>query len=330
MQNLIKISTIILLSYFLTGCSNKTLTVRTLYPSEIDREKVNSIKIERLQNDDISQTENIADRIANKVVDNQRVFTLKNDIFGTDAILNGEVINSSLNISNYHKEEIDYARCRFYRYDERNRRGDCIQYEIRFIPCERRDYNVSTNIRLIKPIENRIIFSKRYDRSNYENICFDHPYYGYNQRPQADARAVNSQLGSDIANEMINDISPHYVYFNIEIIEELDDDNPIYTKDHKNRFEYIVKLMIAKNLDLAKTQLEVLGQELGFRSFEVNYNLALIYEAYGELARANNLYTQTRLITQNMDYLKLVNDGINRTSINIEEKIKAKSQLPTK
>ena len=31
-----------MLSYFLTGCSNKTLTVRTLYPSEIDREKVNN------------------------------------------------------------------------------------------------------------------------------------------------------------------------------------------------------------------------------------------------------------------------------------------------
>ena len=329
MKNLIKISTILVLSYFLTGCSNKTLTVRTLYPSEIDREKVNSIKIDRLQNDDISQTENIADRIANKFVDNQRVFTLKNDIFGTDAILNGEVINSSLNISNYSRQDVDYARCRLYRYDERYRRGDCIEYEIRFVPCERRDYNVSTVIRLIKPVENRVIFSKRYDRSNYENICFDHPYYGYNQRPPVDARVVNSQLASDIANEIINDISPHYVYFNVAIIEELDD-NPMYTKDQKNRFEYIVKLMIAKNLDLAKTQLEVLGQELGFRSFEVNYNLALIYEAYGELARANNLYTQTRLLTQNMDYLKLVNDGINRTSINIEEKIKAKSQLPFK
>ena len=329
MKNLIKILIILLISYFITGCSNKTLTVRTLYPSDIEKEKVNSIKIERLQNDDINQTKNIADRIANKFIDNQRVFTLKNDIFGTDAILNGEVINSSLNISNYHREEIDYSRCRFYAYDERNRRNDCIRYEIRFIPCERRDYNVSTNIRLIKPIENRIIFSKRYDRSNYENICFDHPYYGYNQRPPVDARVVNSQLASDIANEIINDISPHYVYFNVAIIEELDD-NPMYTKDQKNRFEYIVKLMIAKNLDLAKTQLEVLGQELGFRSFEVNYNLALIYEAYGELARANNLYTQTRLLTQNMDYLKLVNDGINRTSVNIEEKIKAKSQLPIK
>lgn len=121
---------------------------------------------------------------------------------------------------------------------------------------------------------------------------------------------------------------PHYVYFNINIIEELDDENPIYTKDQKNRFENIVNLIEDTNLDIAKSGLETLDKELNGKSFEVIYNLALIYEAYGKLEIANKLYNQAKALTLNIEYLDLINYGINRTSINLEEKIKAKSQLP--
>ncbi|MCG3716740.1 hypothetical protein L5F64_14210, partial [Aliarcobacter butzleri] len=74
--------------------------------------------------------------------------------------------------------------------------------------------------------------------------------------------------------------------------------------------------------------LESLNQELQGKSFEVLYNLALIYEATNNLQIANNLYNQARTLTFNVKDLDLINYGISRTNLNLEEKIKAKSQLP--
>ncbi|NCB12744.1 MAG: hypothetical protein EOM78_14065, partial [Erysipelotrichia bacterium] len=112
------------------------------------------------------------------------------------------------------------------------------------------------------------------------------------------------------------------------IIEELNENNLSYTKEQRKRFENIVELISNTNLDIAKTQLEILDKELNQNSFEVIYNLALIYEALGKLQIANNLYNEAKMKTTNIEYLDLINYGINRTNLNLEEKIKAKSQLP--
>ena len=71
-----------------------------------------------------------------------------------------------------------------------------------------------------------------------------------------------------------------------------------------------------------------MDNEFAGKSFEVVYNLALIHEAYNQLQVANQLYNEARGLTLNTEYLELVNFGISRTSRNLEEKIKAKSQLP--
>ncbi|MDY3199569.1 MAG: hypothetical protein RBQ84_01290 [Arcobacter sp.] len=332
MKNLFQIFLLIFLSYFLSGCSAKKLTVRTLHPSKIEKEKINTVLVERFRNDDVNQTISLKNKIANKIVDNQRVFTLKNDIFGTDAIITGEVLNSSVAFQTYYRNEIDYSRCRFYRYDEKSKTKHCIEYAIRYIPCENRTYNVTTNIQVIKPINNSVIFSKTYDKSSYETECYDRPPYSFPYFPHTrlsfDKHRINSQIADEIASDILDDISPHYVYFNINIIEELDDENLIYTKEQRNRFENIVNLIEDTRLDIAKAELEILDKELNQKSFEVIYNLALIYEAYGKLEIANNLYNQAKTLTSNVEYLDLINYGINRTNINLEEKIKAKSQLP--
>ena len=71
-----------------------------------------------------------------------------------------------------------------------------------------------------------------------------------------------------------------------------------------------------------------MDKELNGQSFEINYNLALIYEASNQLEMANKLYRNAKTLTLDIKYLDLIDYGINRTSINLEEKIKAKSQLP--
>lgn len=330
MKLLLNIS-ILSLIFLFNGCASK-ITIKALQSSKIEKEKINSIKVERFRNDDINQTESLANKIANKVVDNKRVFTLKNDIFGTDAILTGEVLQSSATYNVYYRNEVDFSRCRYYRYDERTRVKQCMEYYIRYIPCEAKEYNVTTAITLIKPINNQIIFSKTYSSNTSDNVCYDRYFYDYPYMPahltaHSDKFRVNSQLADSISNAILDDISPHYIYFDVEIMEELND-NPIYTKTQKQRFEDSVALMEKGNLDLAKYNLESLNQELQGKSFEVLYNLALIYEATNNLQIANNLYNQARTLTFNVKDLDLINYGISRTNLNLEEKIKAKSQLP--
>lgn len=309
---------------FLSGCSSKRLTIKSLHPSKIENEKINTITIQRFYRDDVNQTTSIANKIANKTVDNKRIFTLKDNIFGTDAILSGDVINSSINVYAYFRTQTDYTRCRFYRYDDRNRTRECIEYRIFEIPCEKREYNVTTNVILTKPVTNNTIFSKTYDKSSFEDICFDHHTY----RTFPDKYRVNSQIADDIASDVLDDISPHYVYYDIEIIDELDDNTIAFSKDQEKRFEKAVELILSKNLDLAKNELERLDNEFAGKSFEVLYDLALINEAFNQLQVANQLYNEARNLTFDVKYLDLVNFGINRTNKNLENKIKAKSQLP--
>ena len=314
------------ISVFISACSTKSLTIKSLHPSKIEKEKIYTVKVDRFYRDDVNQTISLENAIANKVIDHRNVFLLKNNDFGTDAVVTGDVLNSSVRYNTYYRSEVDYSRCRYYRYDDRNRSRHCMEYVIRQIPCENREYNVTTNINIIKPITNEVIFSKTYDKSSYDNVCFDRPYPFY--RTTTDIFRINSQIAEQISQDIVDDMSPHYVYYNINIIEELDDNNKIYTKEHIKRFEKAVDLLVNKYLDLAKIEFESLHKELASQSFEITYNLALIYEASNQLEIANQLYTKAKTLTLDIKYLDLINYGINRTSVNLEEKIKAKSQLP--
>ena len=63
---------------FISGCSSKRLTIKALHPSKIETEKIYTIKVDRFYRDDVDQTRSLENKIANKIIDNQRVFLLKN------------------------------------------------------------------------------------------------------------------------------------------------------------------------------------------------------------------------------------------------------------
>jgi hypothetical protein len=322
--NIFLITFILLLS----GCSTKKLTVKTLYPSQIENEKIHTIKVQPFYRDDINLTTNLENKISNKYIDNKKIFTLTQNNLSTDAILSGEISNSSLDFHPYYRTETDFSRCKYYRYDDKNRTKECIEYRTRMIPCEKREYNVTANIKLIKPTENTILFSKTYDKSNFDDICFDRHPYNISYNDSKDKYRVNSLLADDIASDILDDISPHYIYYDLEIIDELDSNTLAFTKEQENKFEKIVEFIESKNLDLAKTALEKLDEEFKEKSFEVKYNLALVYEAYNQLSTANELYHKARALTLDIKKLELVNFAIGRTHKNLEARNKAKIQLP--
>jgi len=329
MQNIYKSILFLLFLFLITGCSSKKLTIKSLHPSKIPNEKIYSVYVEDFVNDDIYQSLKIQSKLTNKLIDGKNVFRVTNNFQNVDAIIQGTT-SSTLNYSTYYQEEIDYKRCRYYRH-ENNKKGKrtkkCVEYFVRLIPCENREYNVETNLRLLKQNTNEILFAKTYNKSRNIRQCFRYHYYPYHIIPR-DKREINTKLAALIADEFIDDISPHYEYWDVYIIEELDKNSLSFTDDQEERFEKAVELLENRHLDIAKIEFEKLNTEFQSKSFEVIYNLALINEAYNKLENARNLYIMAKTLTTNIDYLDLIKYAINRTNMNLEEKIKAKSQLP--
>ncbi len=330
MKNLLNIFILILSSIFFAACTPK-ITIQALEPSKISSQKVNIVAISNIKNDNLNQTHSIATAITNKIIDNKNVFTLQNNPIGVDAVINGEIINSSATYDVYYEEDIDYSRCRYFRYDEKTRTKHCLQYDIRYTPCEARYYNVTTALSLINPETNKIIFSKTYDKSSKDNICYDRyfsysPFFPSHLNAQNDSFKVNSQIAFEIAKDFVNDISPNYIYFNVELIDELKD-NKIYTKEQKNRFKTSVSYLENKNFDISLRILEELDIELNGKSYEIAYNLGVIFEARNELEIANKLYLAAKDLVVDIEHRNLIDYAINRTNINLQNKIKAKSQL---
>jgi hypothetical protein len=194
---------------------------------------------------------------------------------------------------------------------------------------------VKTQVQILNDRE-KILFSKIYQKSKkikqcYPNHNYFNPYYGHIPSYISQDRneyEINSQLAKDIADEIIQDISPHYIYQNITIIEELEEENSIYSEKLKKEFENIVELLDNGNINISQTKLHRLNMQVNRKSYEILYNLALTYEANNELLKAKNYYIEAKEVCNNKDNLNLINIAINRTQTNLENKIKAKSQLP--
>ncbi len=326
MGNIYKSILFLLFLVLLSACSSKKLTVKSLHPSKIPNEKIYSLYVEDFVNDDIYQSLKIQSKLANKTIQGKKVFRVLNDYQNVDAIVQGS-LNSTLNYSIYYEEEIDYRRCRYYRHEGKKRTKKCMKYYVRVIPCENREYAVQTNLKLLRRNTNEILFAKTYNKSQNIQECFRYHYYPYHTIPR-DKREVNTRLAALIADEFLDDVSPHYEYWDISIIEELNENSLVFTDEQSNRFEKIVKLMEKRNLDLSLDALNKLDQEFENKSYEVIYNMALIYEVKANLFKANELYNKAKYLVKDLDHLSLINNGILRTKTNLEEKIKAKSQLP--
>jgi tetratricopeptide (TPR) repeat protein len=322
---------LILFAFLIAGCIGKHLTVKSLHPSLIPDKKIHNIILEDFEYDNINQANYIEEKLVNKTVDGQRVFNLQATYENIDAIVTGKILESSMYYDFYYDEGIDYRRCGRYEYKNGKKTNKCLKHRIRRIPCEKRDYRVKTKIDVLDKNE-RVIFSKIYTKSKFIDKCYrhkhfyPHPYY-YNRLDINRAKySINSNLAQEIAQEAINDISPHYIYRKITIIDKLEDKK--YSESINKEFEDTIKLLDNGTIHISQTRLYELNKKLDFSSYEVLYNLALTYEALNSLEKARNYYIEAKSVCKNIDDLPLIQNAINRMQRNLIDKIKAKSQLP--
>ena len=320
MLKFLKIVLLFIIVLIFSACSTK-ITVKSLHPSKIENEKINKVFVDRFYNDNINQTAVIEDRLSSAFIKNKKLFRLKTNSFNTDAIITGEVLESSLNYEIYYEEEFNKKRCITYEVDKKTKKRTCIEYVKKFIPCERRDYKVKTKVDVIKTDSNEILFSKIYTKTKFEDECYRHKSYPYYSDFHRNKKTINSNLARSIANEFLEDISPHYNYYTVEVIDEIE--SLKLSQEQENKFDEILDLMENANYTIAKKELEKLNEELNYKSWEVLYNLALIYERFENLKTAQDLYLEAKQNSINNESLSLIQSSLNRVNRNLSEKIKA-------
>lgn len=325
MSNLVKIILLALSILIFSGCATK-ITVKSLHPSKIKDEKIHKVFIDRFFNDSINQTATIEAKLSSAFIKNKKLFRLKTNSFDTDAIITGEVLESSLNYHIYYEEEFNRKRCITYEVDKKTKKRTCIEYVKKFIPCERRDYKVKTKIDVIKSSSNEILFSKIYTKTKFEDECYRHKTYPYYSDFHRNKNTINSNLAKDIAINFLQDISPHYNYYTVEVIDEIK--SLELNEQQENKFDDILELIENSNYTIAKKELEKLNEELNYKSWEVLYNLGLIYERFENLKTAQDLYLEAKQNSFDNESLSIIQSSLNRVNRNLRGKIKAISQLP--
>lgn len=325
-----KIYFILFLTLFLLGCSNKTVTIKSLQPSQISNIRVHDVILEKFINDNINQTNYIEEQIVNKIVENKRVFTLKPTYKNVDAIITGEVLDSSIHFSYYYEDDVDYTRCVEFEYKDKKRTDKCLRYKKIKIPCERKDYYVQTKIDVLDYNETAL-FSKIYKGHkqnidcNYNRRFFTEYFLHVNRVKNNSTNPVNLEIAKDIASKAINDISPHYSYTKVKFFSNFDNKN--YPDTMIKSFENIVELLEKNLTNIAQEKLIILNEQLNSSSYEVLYNLALTYENQSLFTKARKYYFEAKDICTNNEDLILINKAIDRISVNSYNNSKAKSQL---
>ncbi|RXJ70073.1 hypothetical protein CRV08_00480 [Halarcobacter ebronensis] len=319
---------LLILTFLFIGCSNKYVSIKSLQPSEISGTNISNVFLEQFTNDDINQTNYLETQLVNAKVDNKKIFTIKPTHEGVDAIISGEVLESSFDFRIYYDESLS-SRCVRYEYVNGARTGNCIEYRRLLIPCERRDYRVKTQVKVLN-MKHEVIFSKIYSKSDYKNECYryNEPYFGFmlynNLNYEKEKKRVNTQLAKRIADEIIEDLSPHYVYQKATLIEELAES---FGEKNQKEFEQIVELLNKQQISLAQDKLQELNKKLDSKSYETLYNLALTYEAQHNNFMARTYLLKAQKICKESDDLKLIENALIRIKSNEQQERKAKSQL---
>ncbi len=306
------------------GCATK-LKVKTLQTSNIAKENIHNIFLEQFTNDNINQTNYLEDEIVNATWNNKKIFTIKPSFEDIDGVISGEVLESKFNFYTYYDEDLT-SRCA--RYEVLNGIKSCVEYRYRRIPCQRKDFRVKTQVKILNT-NHEIVFSKIYTKSKIEDKCYRYSRplsslflyntHYYNQEVQR----VNPRLAREIAKDIIKDIAPHYRVLKIDVIDSINSDNNVIKKE----FEDIINEIKKENIDSAEYKLEKLNNKLYSNSYEVLYNLGLINENKNRLHKAIYYYEQaSKLCDDDKDSI-LIYDAIDRVEMTLRNIDETKAQL---
>lgn len=320
------VATFILL---LSGCS-PTVKVQALYPAEVSRAaQTKKIAVTPFENDRIGLSDKVEAELARQRIDGKPFFTLTSRkdfhkviseqkyqnaglINPEDAVEMGEIIGAQAIIS---------GRCGtpsvqdIYFYEPRTRCNKEQCWTVR-VSCTKRVAGLSAQLRMVDVAKGDVIYADTIEKSEQWRHCTD------DANPLPSKQMAADRLATLIAKQFAHKLTPHYVSFEVELLDEPDID---YSDAQEDMLKYALTYIEQKRYDKAEQLLRQLLESTGERSYVPFYNLGVLYERKGAFREALNYYEAADRLT--LEPVEAISSAVVRVRRLIAQSETAYSQI---
>lgn len=287
----------VVIALLISGCAQK-VGIRALEPAAVDRmAATKKVTVTYFDNDKVGLSDKIEAELAGFRLDGIPYFTMVSrkdfnkvlseqklqnsglvdpdkavevgNIIGAQAIISGRVSSPTSQDSYFYEKRVRCAdkKCK-----------ELVYYNVR---CMKRVVGLSADIRIVDVAHSDVIYADTLQRGDTFKHCSD------------DSRAIPSPsmasqaLANAIAKDFTYQLTPHYRYFEVALLEKSDLD---YTDKQEKLLEVSLKYIEQQRYDKAEKLLLQLVDSTGQKSYVPFYNLGVIEEAKGNYKEAKEYY----------------------------------------
>jgi len=256
----------------------------------VNRNEINQvIREQKFQNSGLIETEKIVE---------------VGNLIGAEALISGSVRRPSMSDTHFYETRAECA----------NRK--CSELRYYDVHCTKRVIGLGADIKMIDVTQGDIIYSDSLLRNASFKHCND------DSRILPAKRDIAQRLAREMANDFTYKLTPHYVYFEVALIESGDLD---YTDTEEQLLENALEYIKHNRLDKAERLLKELVDATQQQSYVAFYNLGVVKEAQGDFAKAKRYYEKADNLT--VESVEVINSAYVRINEAIENHKQTSQQL---
>jgi len=282
---------------FISGCAQK-VNMRALEPAEIDRgSQTKKITVTNFEHDKVGLSNKIEANLARHKIDNKNYFTIVSrgdfdkiiqeqeiqnsglvetstvvevgNLIGAQAIISGNVGRLGVSDTNYNEERARCAdsKCKeVYRYN---------------VGCTKRVVSLSAELKMVDVTAGDIIYADTISKYAEYFHCSD------DSRTIPSPESAGQNLAASIADDFTFRLTPHYRFFDVELLEDPDLD---YSDEQEELLKVSLQYIKQNRYDKAEQFLFELIDSTDAQSYVAFYNLGVVKEAEGKYMEAKEYY----------------------------------------
>jgi curli biogenesis system outer membrane secretion channel CsgG len=337
---------------FISGCAQK-VTIKALNPAEVGAmASKKNIAISSFKNDSYGLSGKIESNIAKQELENKKYFNvlsrrdlnkvlaeqklqsseLMNEatatkvgkLIGAQAVINGEIASASAETGSY---KSDRKECISYYKD-----GGCANWRYYKVICNTTQASVAANINIVNVETGSIIYGDTLNKEYNGDSCKSGSILGGlllvnsgSNKILSKGQALN-RLTTEIANEFVYKLTPHYIYFSVSMLDKIELDN--VTDKQEKLFENSLLYIKAGRMDKAEQLLQELLDQVNGKSYVVAYAYGIVNEAQGKYEEAKKIYAMADNLT--IEPVDEINAAVTRIDSLIYKREQAKRQINAK
>lgn len=332
MKKYLQILVFIVISFLISGCSQK-VKIKALNPAEIDRATMTKrIAVVEFQRDRVGLSSKIESNLARHQIESKPFFTMVSrsninqvireqnlqnsglvdtqmivevgNLIGAQALISGSVAKPTLSDTRFYETRAKCAdkKCKELRY-----------YKVR---CMKRVIGLSADIKMVDVTRGDIIYSDSLSKNATYKHCSD------DSRVLPAEGEIAQKLAINIADSFTYKLTPHYMYFEVELMEKPDFD---YTDRQKQLLQSSLKYIKHNRLDKSERLLKELVDSTQQQSYVAFYNLGVVKEAQGDFTQAKEYYERADRLT--IEPVKILDSAYVRINVTIDKSVQASQQI---